>query len=392
MAVAFLWELGFIPALAVGAAALAASGKILVAHRDMIHFDHAALLGFMTLLWALARWYRTRNDRLIYFATAFGVCMGRGYASFAILGVWWIIEAVIAARTSKAAVKQLVFGTATRACLLGIALGAACLSYNIWREAEKNNVAWTEVGIVDSAMRRLVLKEEEAKQRKKQLAWGRFAEVQTARFVSNAQPLSGPRFETKDPRTTALLTVLGLGIVVAFIATRKRELRPVMIVAALCGIAWIIGMRGLTAFHSFTSMFLLPTMTLLMMALVHWVPRRVALVVALVGCFFLVRSTSHRNRQLEKTKAKAEVYTKDLARIDEHLKPGDAFEVHPQDRKKLVPGVPYALGWFLPENFILRKAAKGPFLLTTKKDMKDAGENLTPSNKKLFLYRKPSRG
>jgi hypothetical protein len=382
-AIAFLLELGVTPGIAVGAVALAAAGRLIVMYRDMIHFDQAALTGFVTLLWALARWYRTRNDRLIYFATAFGVMMGRGYASFAVLAVWWLVELVIAARTSRQALKTMVFGTATRACLLAIAIGTSCLAYNIWREAEKNDVAWTKVGIVDSASRRFLISEKVNESQKKKVAWSKFGKIQVERFVSNAQPFAGPRFQTKNTWINAALTLLGVAVIAAFIARSKRELRPPMIVAALSGVLWIVAMRGLTAFHEFTTMFLFGGIVLLMLALIHWVPERFAVVPALLGCFVLVAATSARNNQLEKQEPKGEVYTKDFARIAEKLKPGDAFDIEPRDRKKLVPGVPYAIGWFLPDNYIENDAK----LIVSNKKKRKGSKNLTPDNKKLFLYK-----
>jgi len=325
MAIAFLLELGVSPALAVGAATLAASGKMMVTYRDMIHCDHAALVGFMTLLWAIARWYRTRNDRLIYFVTAFAVLMGRGYASFAVLAVWWTVEAVLAVRTSKQAFKSFVLGTATRACVLAIALGATCLAYNISVEAGRNQVSWTKVGIVDSATRRILDTEERAsKEHKKELRWSKFGKVQTERFVANAQPFFGPGFLPRSTWAKVALLLLCFGGVGAFIATRKLELRPPMIVAALSGVVWIVAMRGLTAFHDFTIMFMLSCMVLLMLALIHWMPERLALIPALLGCAVLVLSTADRNAQLENERALGELYTDDFAGLELLL---DAREV-----------------------------------------------------------------
>jgi hypothetical protein len=88
MAVLLLMELRVAAGLAVAAVAFAGSGTLIVRYRDMIHFDQAALAGFMGLLWAIARWYRTRDNRFVLIAAAVAVLMGRGYASFSVLGTW----------------------------------------------------------------------------------------------------------------------------------------------------------------------------------------------------------------------------------------------------------------------------------------------------------------
>lgn len=390
MAVLFLMELGFAAPIAIGAATLAASGKLLVTYRDMIHFDHAALFGFVTLLWAIARWYRLRSHWLVYVATAFAVCMGRGYASFAVLAVWWCAEAVIALRAegrSLAVLKRIAVGPATRCCLLAIGIAVACLTYNITWEAKTNDVRWTDVGIVNSAKRRLVSTDSLNAAQKKKHAWGQFSEEQLKRFVANVQPLVGPGVAPKKPAHTAALALLAFAAIGVFIARRKPELRPPLIVAALSGIVWIVAMRKLTAFHDFTIMFMFPATTLLMLALVAWIPDRAKLVPALVGCAVLVGSTSARNQELRSKEHIGEVYTEDLARIAEKLEPGVPYRTEPKDRKKVVPGVPYALGFFLPHNPLVDDGPKPRTLISTKKDKKGAGKNLTPENKKLFLYR-----
>jgi len=321
----------------------------------------------------------------------FAVCMGRGYASFAVLAVWWFVEAVRALRASpRHAFKAIVLAPATRACVLAIGVAALMLSYNIWREAERNDIAWTEVGIIDSARRRLTASHRLNDARKKETAFPRFASVQAERFVENAQPFMGPGIEPKGrgSRNDVLFAIAILGVLGAFIARRKAEVRPPLIVAALSGIVWIFAMRGLTAFHDFTIMFMFAATTVFMYALIHWVPQRIIVLPAIVGCVVLILSTSERNDELRSSDGKGEVYTKDLARIAKHLKPGEAFAHDPSDRRKLVPGVPYAVGWFLPDNPILKGDAPGTLLISNKKNKKNVGKNLTPENSKLFLYRK----
>jgi hypothetical protein len=393
-AVLFLLELGVSVPIAVGAATLAASGRLLVFYRDMIHFDHAALTGFVALIWAIARWYRLRNNTFILGMTAFAVCMGRGYASFAVLAVWWIVEAVLAWRAGRAAplatFKGIVLGAPTRACALAIGIAVACLSYNIWREAEKNDIGWTEVGIVDSARRRLTSTNDDelSAGNKKELQWARFANEQARRFVINAQPFSASPIQPKKHSERSVLLALAIFAVIGvYVARRKPELRPPLIVAALAGVVWITAMRRLTAFHDFTMMFTYSANTVLMLALVGWIPRRAALLATVLGCSVLVNSTYKRNTSLERAEEEGEAYTKDFARIEKLLEPGEVYVTDPLDRRKIVPGVPAAVGWFLPHNPMARDE-KSNTTISTKKNKKGLGVNLTPMNTKLFLYRK----
>ncbi len=383
--VAILIELQIPTGIAVAAAALSASGKLMVAYRDMVHFDQAALLGFMCLLWAITRWYRVRRDRLVYVAALLAVMAGRGYASFAVLGVWWFVEAIRAVRVDwRRAVKHIAWGVQTRACLLAIAAASCCLGYNVWIEAEKNNTTIAEVGIVQSAARRLTLDDKFNEDRAKRLAWSEFSALQAERFWYNLHPYSAKNIVLdRKPHVYFCIGAVALAIAL-FVASRKPELRAPFILLSFAGLAWVFPMRGLTAFHDFTVMFLLSLGLVFFTALLSFFPARVQIVPALLACACLVFSTHQRNSDLQAHEAKSVVYTEDLRRIEAQLAPGIAIKVKPS-YKKIIRGVPYALGFFLPKQPIQRYG-RARFLVTAKKRRK-AGENLTPKNKKVFLYR-----
>jgi len=385
--VALLVELEIAPGIAVAAAALAACGKMLIRYRDMVHMDQAALLGFVGLLWAIARFYRTGNVRLVYVAASIAVLMGRGYASFAVRGTFWVVEAVRAVWADfRAAPRLIARSVQTRACLLAIALAGSCLAYNIAVEAHRRDVPIAEVGIVKSAFKRLTLDESFNRSKAKQLAWGPFTETIAARGIHNLQPYIGPDVAPKQGfglwcAVAAVALVVGL-----FIASRKPPLRPPLLIASLAGLAWVFPMRGLTAFHDFTNMFLLSLTVVFMAGLLRFVPQRVQLLPALAACAFLGYCLHQRNLRVRELAPLGEIHTYDLARIEAQLKPGDAIEVVPNARK-LINGVPYALGFLLPNQPIRTDRGVGTWLVTTKK-RKLKHLSMTPDNQRVFLFRR----
>jgi hypothetical protein len=302
--------------------------------------------------------------------------MGRGYASFAVLGTWWIVEAVRALRADvRHAPRQIAWSVPTRACLLAIALCSVCLAYNISVEAHRRDVSITEVGIVQSAIKRLTLNPTFNKAKARDLAWGGFSETIAWRGVYNLQPYFAP--DVMPSRGLGLLSaVAAVALVVGFfIASRKPPLRPPLLIAALAGLAWIFPMRGLTAFHDFTTMFLLSLSAVFMAGLLP----------ALLGCAVLAYSTYLCNVGLRERAALGEVYTQDLARIEARLKPGEAIEVQPREHK-LIPGVPYALGFLLPHQPIVA-GGSGAWLVTNK-NKKKKHRSETPENQRVFLFKR----
>jgi len=389
-AVALLIEVEVAAGLAVAAVALAGSGTLLVRYRDMIHFDQAALLGFTGLLWAVARWYRTRDRRLLLIATGIAVLMGRGYASFAVLAVLWSVEAVRVLRAARgdlrAALRELSFGAPAQACWLAIALGAACLSYNISTEARLRKLPIAEVGIVDSALRRVALEARFTPSQIDRLAWPAFMETQATRFVDNLLPFAAPRVMPGALLPLVVAMIAATFAIAWLIASRRRELRPPLIITALAGVLWIFAMRGLTAFHEFTIVFALGASVLFMLALLRFVPIRVQLLPALLACACLAHSTRLRNDELERQPLGA-IYTRDFHAIEAALEPGDVIEIRPEPRK-LVPGVPYAVG-FLLANQPIADGVDTPYLVTPqRRNRRQDGVNLTPANQRIFLFKR----
>ena len=173
-------------------------------------------------------------------------------------------------------------------------------------------------------------------------------------------------------------------VIATLIATRKRELRPPFIIAALAGLAWVFPMRGLTAFHDFTNMFLLSMTVVLMAGIASLFPARVQLLPALLACAVLALSTHARNEELRSDEGKGERDSRDLARIRALLEPGDVITTKPEVRN-LIQGVPYALGFYLPDHAVMVEG-KGPVLISTK--AKRGGYvKQTPDNERLFLLR-----
>src|SRR5690606_10825848 len=87
------------------------------------------------------------------------VSLGRGYASFSILGLWFALEAVglIVRRDLPLVqrVKAILSHDATRAMLLGLVWAGLMLGYNLVVEAARREVPIQQTSIVASAIRRL---------------------------------------------------------------------------------------------------------------------------------------------------------------------------------------------------------------------------------------------
>ena len=139
------------------------SSPYLLFYKDMVHYDQPALLGILILIYAIALHKIDHHRRMVYGAALLSVSLGRGYASFAVLGTWVFLEALSLIRLRDLPWPQrwgrFVRLDAVRAFLLAIGWGAACLLYNTGVEAYRRGVPLGETSIVLSAINRLALNE-----------------------------------------------------------------------------------------------------------------------------------------------------------------------------------------------------------------------------------------
>jgi hypothetical protein len=381
-AVLLLVELGLSLPAAIAASALAGASATMVAFRDMVHFDQPALFGIVALLWSLARYRRGGSGRLVVVMSALAVMSGRGYASFAVLGAWWIFEsaAVLARERAAAAIRTVATSVPTSACVVAIATGTICLGYNVVMESRIRGVPVSEAGIIGSAWQRLALDQGFNDRNEKRIAWSHVLQSQQAGLAHGVLP-----WTRRDPiqsrewlRTT--LAAIVVAVAVGFAATRGEATRWVWLAAVAGGPVWLLVMRNLAAFHQYTALYLFPLCLTFFAALVHRLPARVAALVAVAACAVLASATDGFNRSVVHQMGTSRQDTLDMMEIERALGPGDAVAVD----KQIFRGVPYAYGFYLPNNDIV---VEGPASLVISRRRRFNGENLTPGNSGIALYR-----
>ncbi|MFN2376246.1 MAG: hypothetical protein ABR538_06895 [Candidatus Binatia bacterium] len=383
VAVLLLAQLGLRPEAAVAAAALAGAGYGMVEYRDMVHFDQPALLGIVVLLWSLARWYAGGSTRVVLLATAFAVASGRGYASYSVLGLWWILEAArLFLEKEKGTARRVLFGAPTQACLLGIVLGVGFLGYNVVQEARARRIPVAEVGIVRSAVERLSLDRRFNEVNEKRLTWGRFLTSQGSNLGRSVLPWTRREPLRRHREARAVVGLVVLLAAVAFAATRTGPQRPAWLLACLAGPLWILAMRNLAAFHPYTAIYLFPVLLTFFAAMLHRLPRRLATAAALGACWLLVVANEGMNHEIVRLGRGLREETRDMEGVARALLPGDAVAVE----GPLFRGVPLALGFYLPGHDIV---VEGPARLVISRNEHFTGENLTPVNSRVFLFEAP---
>jgi hypothetical protein len=259
--------------------------------------------------------------------------------------------------------------------------GGGLVAYNIHVEANRRGVSWRETGLVDTAMDRYALKESFNEQWEKELSWGPFLRQQMAWVGELALPAGQPQAGWGK---VALWFVMVTTVVVAALRA-DPDRRMLILLIAGSGYFLVFPLRNFAAFHDFARMFYIGLPLMFYATLGAWLARhRVAAAVWLTVALAVFTGT-HIAVSNDRTEVSAsgDVYTHEFQRIADGIEgEGRSVYVDPYWRD-LVPGVPYACGFYLAEHYITPPTLADYFVSTNRAYM--AG-NLTPANQKVFLF------
>lgn len=413
MGLAFLVlrRLGYDRVRAATAVLLAFAGYYVTFYRDLVSGDLPAVLGMLLIVYGAARYRQEGRVWALYAGAVAGVSLGFGYASLAALGLWAALEGWERLRASHGswtprALGRAASGPAARALLLGVAFAAGYVGYNAAMEARVREVGIGETSLVNGAVRRLGLDPSFATEgRERPLSWARHAATLGERITAGLAPYP---FGVGEPVKQAveyyvqraglpgtLLAVAGVAVLLV-VQTRRhgpRE-RPLFLLLALSGLAWLGPMKNLSLPHNYTAIYLLGLSLAVYAALANRLPRpargpALALALAVFVGASLSAQETHRLRAAE-----ASHYTADLERIAELLPAGASvhvageYAIRVDQSPDLVPGAPYAVGFFLPEAY-LSPLAGAQYVLARDRDLALGGraaQLMTPENERVFLF------
>jgi hypothetical protein len=153
---------------------------------------------------------------------------------------------------------------------------------------------------------------------------------------------------------------------------------------ALSGFFWLFPMRNLAAFHDYTAMYYIGVPLVLYMAFLSPLKRFGKATIGLcVACIALYAVVNSGVSQLHSGRQKASsAYTVDFNRIVQTIGEGKNVYVD-GGYSHVVPGVAYALGFYLAGDYITSLDVSD-YVISTDKHYQP--ETLTPANKKAFLF------
>ncbi len=337
--------------LALAVVLFASSSYYLLLYKDMIHFDQPALLGMTTVLWFIGRYRLGRGARWhIYAVTLLAVIFGRGYASFFVLGLWFLVEAVgvlfggsdvpLTKRVGRVLRLDALWVT-----VIAVIWGAFWLGYNVTGEMRLRDVPVTETSIYNSARRRLpffgnVVENNRTFSERGADAWGEFAVGQVQRVVLWTVPMRAAgdmhwsfrpgegNVEVNGLRVGAFFVLLA--VVLTYITQLRPPRRGTAVIAAFGGLIWTAFMINLTAQHIYVTMYSLGFSLMVYIALATWLGRRDWIINTLLALSVVVFVGGNwQMRHTRNTDPNANIdYTDDFTRIQQTI-PTETGTVYP---------------------------------------------------------------
>lgn len=391
--------------VALSAVLVAFSSNLLLYYKDMIHYDQPALFGFLLLLYAIAVYKLDGKRKLLYMAVLIAVSLGRGYASYAILGLWVILEFFTLTKSSdlklSQRLKSFVRHDALVALIVGLMWGSSLLVINTYIEAKVRDVPISETSIVASALYRLNIDhskwvtEADYQRTIYKEAWGFFTKGQLSRIISLSVPLGnnpinddwysplGHRWlNSTNLRYLILLPIVLISGI--FIKKQEANKRLILLLMALSGFFWLFPMRTLAAHHDYTAMFYIGIPLVFYTALFLPIkPKKYAIILLIFAVAVFITSNFLVNRFHSHLAENVDGYTHDFDRIA-HMVEDEKNVYVDGGHLDLIPGAPNAVGFYLPDNYLTTSIKAANYVISSNKNYQ--ASTLTPFNEKVFLF------
>lgn len=373
---------------------LAFSGYFFMHYKDMVHYDQPAILGVVLLLYAIV-WNKTRGRSTWLFAAGVvAVSLGRGYASFALLGVWMACELAEVLRREwpdwKRAASAFSRTDAARLFVVCLLVASSWLTYNVAVESRSRGVSLSETSILQSAQQRLGLDGRFNADHAGARRWGRVAELHAEGFAKSLMPyaIGVRKYGRLSPLQFASIAVIGaflIYVVARFLVITPQPLRQLYLLMILAGFAWTIPMRNLFVFHEYTMMYHIGGTLAIFAALALRIPERVRMWCVPLALSIFLCSLVTANLRHDEVAQTVNVITSDFENIRAALPKGQRVVIQVDGgQQSMFPGTPYALGWYCSEHWLTD--GKASWILTKTPDA--AGANLTTGNHQIFLLRR----
>lgn len=363
-------------------------------YRDMVHYDQPALLGILLLLVFIARYELHAKSRGLLLIALVASVMGRGYASFFILATWSAFRIYRYRKPFQ--------DISVRTTLAAVAFASCFLAYNIYRESVIRNIPFSETSIVSSASSRLgITPMKDELERKARISKVAVLQVEGLYFSILPAVFGGPEQLMKSLRKMGRsgLGIAGLILILAFIVWQIRKSiqgwrlvdekrRQFLLIIMISGPFWGIFMRKLTAFHQYTSMYLIPLSLVVVFLVYLQIEKHLNtakkqnlllgfLIVLFWGGLCRIQYFHHENKDM------VVAQTKDMQNIADHLRATPKEKIYIEGGyRQLYPGAPFAAGYFLADHYL----APEPYAkYVISKVRPDDNTNLTPENQFFFL-------
>lgn len=343
------------------------SGHYYVQYKSMIHFDQPALLGMVALFYSILNYRKTGKKRSLLFWIFFAPLLGRGYASFFLLAAWLIVESYLAVR--KKNIRKFIISAPV---WLSIASGGVCTSfliYNVYQEAQLKDIPMNQVGIVNSAQRRLGLAFQSQKEKEVlSVGWPKFVYAQIARSVRHVTPYSlNYLFPTRAIFSVSLIIFFFISLKRFWLASEYHE-RADWFILVLSGFLWVFTMKSLTHFHDYTMMYYFGITLFIYSSSVYFLKRFKYILP--ISFIIFVSSLSVRFYTDTINLQKSNQITAEFSKIRDHLETGDLVWI-PEGRREILEGRPYSMGFYLFDQ-VLAKHKKGADFILSKNEQESA--------------------
>ena len=258
------------PEKALNLTILIISSALTIRYKDMIHFDQPAIIGCLLVMNGIADYELSGRKKMLWMGVLIGPLLGRGYAVIFFLAGWAVVRFISEYRKNRLIMPSLK-AIPFIILISSIPLPTIMLGANIYSESKIRNVSVLETSIVESAQHRLGFKEYIRDGKPiKNVSWPSYVSTQIGRSLDLITPYILYGFHVKNykekflhyssllPKAIfqILIFVLFLKFFSPFWLDLEIVTRRILTTMLLGGVAWLVIMKSLAAFHEYVTLYL----------------------------------------------------------------------------------------------------------------------------------------
>ena len=356
-------------------------------YNDMIFNDIPTLFGFLLAFHGLVI-YNNDNSKFIQLLVKSLIGISLGWQVYSILLVYIIYSFFIHIR-SKDKNKNIFITKYFKLGFITLVLGIVILSLQLLNESKMTNQPLNKIDTVSSMKKRMGTDSHFDKKHAHILTFDRILQVQSDRI----RVMSTPVYVTSHYKNTNIYFMIIMTLFIISMFTQYKKYKNeynILIIFALSGFIWGLGMNHFTMFHDFQSIYYIGIPIIIYGSIFSFIynhfknKKIVMIILLLLSLLTFVNATYTFNKIKDQKSNRTNFITHDMQIIKDKV--GEKSKICVDGNVHKVCGGQHACAFYLSGNYLQKSFKQAGCDFVISNNRKYNNKPLSSQNKGVFLF------